>query len=67
LDLDRRIGVIGIGKMGKALIAGLIRSKFIDRVKIRASDISVERREYVYEKHQITCTRIMGDLLRTVI
>lgn len=63
MDLDRRIGVIGIGKMGKALISGLIRSKFIDRVKIRASDISVERREYVYEKHQITCYSDNGRLV----
>lgn len=55
LEFDRRIGIIGIGKMGEALISGLIRSKLIDTAKIGVSDISIERKEYISQKYLITC------------
>jgi pyrroline-5-carboxylate reductase len=55
LEFDRRIGIIGIGKMGEALISGLIRSKLIDSAKVGVSDISVERKEYISKKYPITC------------
>ena len=55
LRFERRIGIIGIGKMGEALISGLIRSKFTDRAKIGACDVSVERIGHVSKKYQITC------------
>ena len=55
MGFERRIGVIGIGKMGEGLISGLIGSKFTDGAKIGVSDVNVERREHVSKKYQITC------------
>jgi pyrroline-5-carboxylate reductase len=53
-DKVRRIGVIGTGKMGEALLAGLIKSG-IDKDLIRISDISEERRRRVCERLNIRC------------
>ncbi len=50
----KRIGVIGTGKMGEALLAGLIKSG-IDKDLIRISDISEERRRRVCERLNIRC------------
>ena len=65
LEFDRRIGIIGIGKMGEALISGLIRSKFADPSKIGVSDISVERKEYISKKYQVTCYSEIDELVNT--
>lgn len=50
----RRIGVIGVGKMGEALLAGLIKSG-IDEDLLRVSDISEERRRSVCERLNVRC------------
>ncbi len=50
----RRIGVIGAGKMGEALIAGLIKSGVpVDR--LRVSDISAERRRRIQDHLHVPC------------
>jgi len=50
----RRIGVIGTGKMGEALLTGLIKSGF-DRGLIKASDISEKRRRIISERLKLEC------------
>jgi pyrroline-5-carboxylate reductase len=53
-DDVRRIGVIGTGKMGEALLTGLIKSG-IDENLIRISDVSEERRRRVCESLNVRC------------
>ncbi|MCW4038166.1 MAG: pyrroline-5-carboxylate reductase [Candidatus Bathyarchaeota archaeon] len=53
-DDVRRIGVIGAGKMGEALLTGLIKSG-IDEDLLRVSDISEERRRSVCEHLNVRC------------
>lgn len=50
----RRIGVIGAGKMGEAILTGLVKSG-VDRGLIRVSDISEERRRIISEHLKIEC------------
>jgi len=50
----KRIGVIGAGKMGEALLAGLIKSG-IDEDLIRVSDVSEERRRRICERLNVRC------------
>jgi pyrroline-5-carboxylate reductase len=50
-----RIGIIGTGKMGEALVSGLIRSKLADGTSLRASEAVPQRREYITKKYGIPC------------
>jgi len=50
----RRIGLIGVGKMGEALLAGLLQSG-IDKDSIRVSDVSEARRRIVNERLEVEC------------
>jgi pyrroline-5-carboxylate reductase len=50
----RRIGVIGAGKMGEALITGLIKSG-VDADQLKVSDISAERRRRIQERLHVQC------------
>jgi len=50
----RRIGVIGAGKMGEALITGLIKSG-VDADRLKVSDISAERRRRIQERLHVRC------------
>lgn len=50
-----RIGIIGTGKMGEALISGLMKSKLADETSLRTSDTVPQRREYISKKYGISC------------
>jgi pyrroline-5-carboxylate reductase len=63
MEFDKRIGIIGIGKMGEALISGLIRSKLTDPSKVGVSDINLERKEYISAKYSVTCYPETDDLI----
>lgn len=51
----KRIGIIGVGKMGEALVSGLIRSGMISAKDLCACDIIPERREYIGKAYGIEC------------
>jgi pyrroline-5-carboxylate reductase len=53
--ITQRIGIVGSGKMGEALISGLINSKSITVNKLRASDVREQRREYIKKAYGISC------------
>lgn len=42
-----KVGMIGAGAMGEALISGLLRSKLVEDNDVIASDVSEERRSYI--------------------
>jgi pyrroline-5-carboxylate reductase len=50
----KRIGIIGVGKMGEALLAGLLQSG-VDKDAIRVSDVSEARRRFVGDRWEIAC------------
>lgn len=52
---DRRVGIIGAGKMGTALISGLLRAGVVGKDSLCASDISPERRYHISETYGIRC------------
>jgi pyrroline-5-carboxylate reductase len=55
-DIPRkRLGIIGIGKMGEALISGLIRSGRIAAKDLCACDILSERRERIEKAYGVEC------------
>ena len=60
----RRVGIIGIGKLGAALISGLLRSSLKNRISIVASDAIRERRDWASKTFGIECLATNGDLVR---
>jgi len=50
-----RLGVIGSGKIGEALINGIISSKKITRQDICSSDKKEDRRGYISKEYSIDC------------
>lgn len=52
---DTRIGIIGAGKMGSALISGLLRTGTVKTENLFASDVSSQRRCYVSKTYGIKC------------
>ena len=50
---DQRIGFIGGGNMGEALIKGLLNSGRFDANQIRVSDISQDRLQYLWDAYQV--------------
>lgn len=51
----RQIGIIGAGKIGGALIAGLLRAGVVKKKNLCASDFSAQRRDQVYQTYGIKC------------
>ncbi|MEM3437864.1 MAG: pyrroline-5-carboxylate reductase [Nitrososphaerales archaeon] len=51
----KKIGIIGAGNMGEALIAGFLKSKVFSPQDIYASDIVEERRKYIANNYNIEC------------
>lgn len=50
------IGIIGAGKIGEAIISGLLSQQVKTRSQIIATARSAERASYVHEKFKIRCT-----------
>ena len=63
MTFERRIGIIGIGKMGEAIISGLMKSSLSHFEKVGVSDINAERKEYVAKKYSITCYQESAELI----
>ena len=55
MTIDKRIGVIGAGKMGTALVSGMLKAGVVKKSKICAGDISEQRCEYVSKMYGVTC------------
>ena len=53
--ITQRIGLIGAGKMGEALISGLLNSKSTTVDKLKASDVRKQRRDYIKKTYEISC------------
>lgn len=53
--INAKVGIIGSGKIGEALIKGLISSKKLSRKCLCASDVREERRKYISKKYLIEC------------
>lgn len=53
---DKRIGFIGSGNMGEALVSGLVSSKAAKPENIICSDISSETRKEIQEKYGVLTT-----------
>jgi len=54
---DKKVGVIGGGKMGEALIGGMISGRLVSSESITVSDMLTERLDYFGNKYQINVTR----------
>ncbi|MEM2905820.1 MAG: pyrroline-5-carboxylate reductase [Candidatus Bathyarchaeia archaeon] len=66
----RKIGIIGTGKMGEALVAGLLRSGSASKDDLLATDALPERRQHMARNYGITCLEDNAELVklcRTVI
>ena len=51
----KRVGIIGLGKMGEALISGLNKPKLIESISLNATDIVIQRRDYISKKYNVLC------------
>ena len=60
--IENTIGVIGIGKIGEAMISGFISSAVIDDSDLFATDIRIERRQEIAEKYNIKCCSSNSEL-----
>jgi pyrroline-5-carboxylate reductase len=56
LKRQAKIAVIGAGKMGEAIISGLLKSGVYTTKDIQAAEIAESRREYITQTYQIKCT-----------
>ncbi|MHC1563851.1 MAG: pyrroline-5-carboxylate reductase [Candidatus Hecatellaceae archaeon] len=54
--VGKKIGVIGAGKIGEALISGLLKSGVAAPENLHASDIARQRCDYIAETYGVTCT-----------
>jgi pyrroline-5-carboxylate reductase len=52
---DIKLGVIGVGKMGEALVAGLLRSQIVANDDVLACDLRETRRRHVSDTYHVTC------------
>lgn len=55
MAIDRRIGIIGAGKMGAALISGLLRAGVVGKNDLCASDVSAQRCDYISKTYGVKC------------
>jgi pyrroline-5-carboxylate reductase len=56
LNKEKKIGIIGAGKIGEALISGLLKANATTPDRICASDSSPQRCEYISKKYNIKCS-----------
>lgn len=61
--INMKIGIIGCGNMGEALIKGVLDAKLVARKDLFGYDISEERRNYINEKFAISLTSSSPELI----
>jgi pyrroline-5-carboxylate reductase len=58
------LGIIGSGKIGEALIKGILTSGKLKKMAIRSTDVIKERREYISNKYGIECLESNSELTK---
>lgn len=58
-----RVAVVGVGKMGEAIVSGLVSSGVYDPAWVKAYDILEERRRYISEAYGVACPEDVGEAL----
>ncbi len=61
--LNKKIGVIGCGNMGQALIKGILESKLVAKKDLMGYDVIAERRAYIKETFGIRVADSNPDLI----
>ncbi len=51
----KKIAIIGAGKMGEAIVAGLLKSGVYEPKDIQAAEVNESRREYITQTYQVKC------------
>ena len=54
-DAQTRVVIVGCGKMGEAILAGILRANVIEPSNVIAVAPSTQRRDYLEETYGITC------------
>jgi len=65
LNKIRKIGIIGAGNMGEALIAGFLKSKAFSPQDVYASEIIEKRRKYITSNYHIKCFDDLKNLVES--
>ncbi|RLF15612.1 MAG: pyrroline-5-carboxylate reductase [Thermoprotei archaeon] len=60
-----KVGVIGAGKIGEALISGLIKAGYAKPEDLIASDINDERRRHIASAYGVRCTKDNVEVARS--
>ncbi len=60
---DRRIGIIGCGNMGEALLKGILSRPLLSREDIIASEKNISRRDYISQKFSIKMADSAAEVL----
>jgi pyrroline-5-carboxylate reductase len=55
MSAEKRVGIIGGGKMGEALIAGLLKTNTLQKDSILVGEMVPERREHLSKTYGIEC------------
>jgi pyrroline-5-carboxylate reductase len=59
-----KISIIGGGKMGEAIISGLLKSGEIASKDIIVAEVLEKRREYITETYDVICTKNIRDVIK---
>lgn len=51
---DKKVGIVGLGKIGSAILKGMLRAELVDREQFRATTGHAESRRVVERDYQIT-------------
>ncbi len=62
MNLPGKLGFIGGGKMGEALIKGAIMANIIKADQIAVMDTDTDRRDYLAETYRISCYSAIGPI-----
>lgn len=60
----RKTGIIGTGKMGEALVSGLLRSGSASKDELLVTDILPERRQHMARTYGVTCLDDNAELVK---
>jgi len=63
---DMRIGIIGFGNMGEAILKGLLNQQIVQRSNLFVADISADRILYAKNKYSVNGVDSGGELIKKV-
>src|SRR2546422_4733311 len=64
METQKTIGIAGVGKMGEALVRGLIVGRVVPASRILVSDAIPARAKEIAAKHGVTSLETVADLAR---